>query len=108
MEISKDMTSKELAGILINDLLNSMFHSKVSKTQSEVGKILASKFPELKRLSFSEFLQVLPFELDYFVAREMHYFLNQKELTFELEGTDNKFENFGDIHENPELLRYKK
>lgn len=43
------------------------------------GKLLANKFPELKGLSFTEFMDKLPIELDFITANEMYDELNKQE-----------------------------
>ncbi len=49
----------------------------VIKGRSNNGEKLAKKFKELKGLSFSEFMDKLPMELDFITANEMFRALNR-------------------------------
>jgi len=46
--------------------------------RSKRGYLLASKFPELKGLSWEEFLLKLPVDLDFITANQMFEALNTK------------------------------
>ena len=46
------------------------------KRRTENAKKLADKFPELKGLSFDQFIEKLPMELDFVTLSEMYDFIN--------------------------------
>jgi hypothetical protein len=46
--------------------------------RTAAGKELAAKFPELKGLSFEEFVYRLPMDLDFITASEMYDAINEK------------------------------
>jgi hypothetical protein len=52
------------------------------KERSNAGKLLAKKFPELKGLTYSEFLMKLPIELDFITSCEMYEAINKPSIRY--------------------------
>jgi len=47
--------------------------------RTKAGCLLAKKFPELRGLSFDEFLEALPLDLDFITTHEMYEALQEEE-----------------------------
>ena len=55
------------------------FIDKIIEERTKNAKVLAKKFPELKGLSFGDFCEKLPMELDFVTTAEMFEVLNKSE-----------------------------
>lgn len=53
------------------DLFKTAVEQEIAR-RARVGKLLAQKFPELAGLSYAEFIERCPFDLDFITSCEMH------------------------------------